>query len=455
MTDRRMFLASSLLGLASAFASTSTGLAAGGNDMARIAELVSSKLSLLTDSYNAQAKTLITPVYNVVGYGAKGDGVTDDTAAIQSAIDAAIAAGSKTVYLPTGVYKVTSLANTSSVILVGDNASFSGVSTPIREIGDSFGANIQDLPDIRWKSDGVQMLGINSENPVFARLTGFRFRGKYSNPRSNVVVLGTTEFNITYSGSLDAGTVQTNNWYGVFAVDAGGGVLGGKFTTFVRVNAYNSTTNVITAGTHTDATIVRDYGWATNAYASGKVIVLTGTERGKIISLTANASGTITHGGAALSLVQGDWLLLAPSGYTNFRHIGAVFADATPQTLNFFKSGDRYWSYHSLAAPINQSSPVANTAYLVNMQNALVPPTAREVTLRLYMTSNAAGSCALVASPDNIHATRQILTTFTATDQMAGATFDVMCHWNDLQCYAWVSASNISLLSGQVYGWAE
>lgn len=109
MTDRRSFLASSLLGLASAFASTSTALAAsgGGNDMARIAELVSPKLSLLTDSYNAQAKTLITPVYNVVGYGAKGDGVTDDTAAVQAAIDALPANGG-VVYFPPGDYKITS-----------------------------------------------------------------------------------------------------------------------------------------------------------------------------------------------------------------------------------------------------------------------------------------------------------------------------------------------------------
>lgn len=123
MTDRRMFLASSLLGLASAFASTSTGLAAGGNDMARIAELVSSKLSLLTDSYNAQAKTLITPVYNVVGYGAKGDGVTDDTAAIQAAIDAAIAAKG-TVFFPPGSYVVTAKLNLTAISPVANVGQF-------------------------------------------------------------------------------------------------------------------------------------------------------------------------------------------------------------------------------------------------------------------------------------------------------------------------------------------
>ena len=61
---------------------------------------------------------------NVVDYGAVGDGVTDDTAAIQAAIDAMNTAGGGTVYLPaTGrdnAYKVTSsLTLEQSVHLVG------------------------------------------------------------------------------------------------------------------------------------------------------------------------------------------------------------------------------------------------------------------------------------------------------------------------------------------------
>jgi len=44
---------------------------------------------------------------DVRGYGAIGDGSTDDTAAIQAALDVVDTAGRGTVYLPTGTYKIT------------------------------------------------------------------------------------------------------------------------------------------------------------------------------------------------------------------------------------------------------------------------------------------------------------------------------------------------------------
>lgn len=67
-------------------------------------------------------------IFNVQNFGAKGDGITDDTAAIQNAIDAAAAAGGGQVYMPTGTYIVSGgeepsdgcLMLKSNVYLYGD-----------------------------------------------------------------------------------------------------------------------------------------------------------------------------------------------------------------------------------------------------------------------------------------------------------------------------------------------
>ena len=64
------------------------------------------------------ARTLaarFSDVINVKDYGATGDGVTDDTAAIQAAIDASEAAGGGIVYFPPGDYRTTSVLTVDNV----------------------------------------------------------------------------------------------------------------------------------------------------------------------------------------------------------------------------------------------------------------------------------------------------------------------------------------------------
>ncbi|WP_263263473.1 glycosyl hydrolase family 28-related protein [Pseudomonas sp. RIT-PI-S] len=68
----------------------------------------------------------MTQVFNVLDFGAKGDGVTDDSHAIQLAINAAFTAGGGEVYVPQGTYLVTGPNADGGCITLKSNVTLSG-----------------------------------------------------------------------------------------------------------------------------------------------------------------------------------------------------------------------------------------------------------------------------------------------------------------------------------------
>lgn len=62
--------------------------------------------------------------FNVLDFGAVGDGTTNDTVAIQNCVNAAVAAGGGAVFLPTGTYKITSAISVISpkISIYGEGA---------------------------------------------------------------------------------------------------------------------------------------------------------------------------------------------------------------------------------------------------------------------------------------------------------------------------------------------
>jgi hypothetical protein len=93
-----------------------------GNRLALITADISMLGILVTLLANALAAQ---PIYSVKLYGAVGNGSTNDTSAVQAAINAAHAAGGGTVYFPssTGCYMVTSLTFYSNLSYTGQNGS--------------------------------------------------------------------------------------------------------------------------------------------------------------------------------------------------------------------------------------------------------------------------------------------------------------------------------------------
>lgn len=94
--------------------------------MTKVFELAAGELAQLGDAYRAGIKTLMTPVYNVVGYDADPTGVKDSTKAFKNAL----AAGGQAFVSP-GRYLITEtlvLKNNSSLIGTGWNQSGSSLS---------------------------------------------------------------------------------------------------------------------------------------------------------------------------------------------------------------------------------------------------------------------------------------------------------------------------------------
>lgn len=85
-------------------------------------------------------QTLSTDTFNVKGYGAIGDGITDDAPALQAAINAASGAGGGQVYIPAGQYLIGSTLKVNyGMIIKGDGRGRIGINSGSRLIWNSAG----------------------------------------------------------------------------------------------------------------------------------------------------------------------------------------------------------------------------------------------------------------------------------------------------------------------------
>ena len=98
-----------------------------GSDFVKISSTVSSNITYTPAGTGAVATTVQTKLREIVSikdFGAVGDGVTNDTSAIQAAVDACFTSG-QTVYVDAGTYAVTSIKIYPGTILEFDaNATF-------------------------------------------------------------------------------------------------------------------------------------------------------------------------------------------------------------------------------------------------------------------------------------------------------------------------------------------
>lgn len=116
---------------------------------------------------------------NVLDYGAVGDGVTDDRAAFQAAVNAVIAAGRGTVFVPSGTYLINGTASSDSFL--------NGVLFP-------WDNNYDIRPYLRLVGDGGVTIKAGSNNMVLFRVSTTFVE------ISNIRILGNGKTNVTGIG---------------------------------------------------------------------------------------------------------------------------------------------------------------------------------------------------------------------------------------------------------------
>ena len=110
-------------------------------------------------------------VYDVRQYGAKGDGKTIDSPAINKAIEEAAAAGGGTVYFPAGVYASYSIRLKSNIVLyLEQGATILGANTSLEGTTSGYDPaeprqpweNYQDYGHNHWHNSLIWGEGINN-----------------------------------------------------------------------------------------------------------------------------------------------------------------------------------------------------------------------------------------------------------------------------------------------------
>lgn len=133
----------------------------------------------------------ITAIYNAkASYGAVGDGVTDDTAAIQAAITACINGGGGIVYLAPGTYKITAALDFSALKGTNRGATLMGagsgnIFTPAGSAGTTKINNFNAGPAIT--AYGTLLSGVST--PIVSlNLNGFMIENKVNIGSSNYTI---------------------------------------------------------------------------------------------------------------------------------------------------------------------------------------------------------------------------------------------------------------------------
>lgn len=292
-----------------------------------------------------QTVTVPPTVYDAkVNYGAVGDGITDDTVAIQNTINAAKAAGSGAIaYLPKGKYKITSTLNVSgSNYVFGGSGYFTrlvwngAANGTMVSVVNPYNVTMENMlvghMENGWQNDaidiehttpvsgtskmtyeGIYVYGKSQNTPG---VKGIRFNNLSS---TSTVILNTVEGNLRCLNSAKATIVANVTYEGVISVDHSSSTRTGFLGFMTRLSTLNTYGLIVTGNNNVTLS-----DWYQEQNSGG--FSLSGT--------SSNPAGRITIAGANTDTVTG--LIATINNYSGKVFLGTnqMYPQATTYGIN-------------------------------------------------------------------------------------------------------------------------
>ncbi len=216
---------------------------------------------------------------------------------------------------------------------------------------------------------------------------------------------------VTTDASLDItvagkrwGSQKSSQWYQVYAIAAAADTAFTlKAMPLLRFSSQAG--QVITLRNNTNSADI-GYGFTTDEFVGGMIYILSGTSKGLMRAITANnnndtTGGTITYGGTALTMTQGDWFTVFPvaAAVKNFRWVGNFLIAAINVVQMFYQQGDWVTWLPGAVALTDVSNGVhesINIDPLASMMQCLATPTGlTEAAARVGPPGAAAAEAAM------------------------------------------------------------
>lgn len=215
-------------------------------------------------------------------------------------------------------------------------------------------AQVSQVPDLTWVDQSTVQVTATPDGPARLLLNGFpqpQHRGLLLSGNLTDGKYRENALTVTMSFNTPAhfwGMEKSQQWYVIYAVAAA------LDTTFslkaMPVMRFASQSSQVITFRNNANTGNIGYGFTTNELQNGKILILTGSSRGQMRTITANnndngTAGTLTYGGSSLTMAQGDWFVVLPPN-VNFRYLGMIFNNAAGNIQPFQQVG-RGWRWLS------------------------------------------------------------------------------------------------------------